>query len=189
MFTKQCAIFTLWNLRSCIVWSWKRYSRVSLLWLCKKKKWPGVICEHNTKSFSFKEWKNKRKHETKSALCKHWECMNYVWYGKQVMQIVNEFEYKWEHMATECIWKNNGLQVEWKYDEMTDFNVKCMKWKEWQRNCFVYWQMSAYETYESIWIWHWEKWKEWQKKLFWAHMKHMKAYEYDIVRISAYKDI
>ena len=45
--------------------------------------------------------------------------MNYVWYGKQVMQIVNEFEYKWEHMATECIWENNGLQVEWKYDEMT----------------------------------------------------------------------
>ena len=72
------------------------------------------------------------------------------------------------------------------WNDKWDFNVKCMKWKEWQRNCFVYWQMSAYE---SIWIWHWEKWKGWQKKLFWAHTKHMKAYECDIVRISAYKNI
>ena len=80
--------------------------------------------------------------------------MNNVWYGKQVMQIVNEFEYKWEHMGTECICKNNGWQVEWKYDEMTSNSLMWNAWNEknGKINCFVHWEMSAYETYESIWI-------------------------------------
>ena len=72
--------------------------------------------------------------------------------------IVNEFEYKWEHMATECIWENNGLQVEWKYDEMTS---ETLMWNVWN-------EKNGKEIVLCI-----EKW---------VHMKHMKAYEYDIER-------